>query len=83
LRGTHVSWAPPFPFLEHAWLPLVRRAGAQIALELVASGFYPAGGGEVVMTVSPASSFAPIHLGESGVLARLELEAVVAGPTSR
>jgi RNA 3'-terminal phosphate cyclase (ATP) len=77
--GTHVSWAPPFPFLEQAWLPLVRRAGAQLALELVGSGFYPAGGGEVVMTVSPSSSFAPLHLGDTSVLRRLELRAIVAG----
>jgi RNA 3'-terminal phosphate cyclase (ATP) len=77
--GTHALWAPPFPFLEHAWLPLVRRAGAQLGLELLAAGFYPAGGGEVVMTASPSERLTPIHLGESGVLSTLQLRAVVSG----
>jgi RNA 3'-terminal phosphate cyclase (ATP) len=57
----------------------MRRAGARLELELVASGFYPAGGGEVVMTVTPSEVSAPLHLAESGVLARLELRAIVGG----
>lgn len=78
--GTHALWAPPYPFLEAAWLPLVRRAGADIALELVTPGFYPAGGGEVVMTVSSAERpLSPLHLGESGVLGTLRLRAIVSG----
>lgn len=78
--GTHAKWAPPFPFLVEAWLPLVRRAGANLSLELRSAGFYPAGGGEVVMKVEPTPEHAwkPLHLGESsGVLAKLELRAVV------
>lgn len=79
--GTHAKWAPPFPFLQEAWLPLVRRAGANIALEMKSPGFYPAGGGEVVMTVLPlVAGWRPLHLGESsGLLGKLELHAVVSG----
>jgi RNA 3'-terminal phosphate cyclase (ATP) len=60
--GTHALWAPTFPFLAEAWLPLVRAAGAELTLALSQTGFYPAGGGEVVMTTSPSGSLAPIHL---------------------
>ncbi|MBX3248110.1 MAG: RNA 3'-terminal phosphate cyclase [Myxococcales bacterium] len=76
--GTHARWAPIVPFLERAWLPLVRRMGADIALELRRPGFYPAGGGEVVMHVSPAaSSLAPLHLPcPAGALA-VEIDAIV------
>ncbi len=76
--GTHALWAPPYPFLEQAWLPLVRRAGAQLGVELVTAGFYPAGGGEVVMTASPAPMLMPLHLGETGVIGTLALRAIVA-----
>lgn len=79
--GTHAKWAPPFPFLQEAWLPLVRRVGADISLELKNYGFYPAGGGEVVMTVSPfrdSETWKPLHLGESsGIIGKLELRAIV------
>lgn len=77
--GTHTLWAPPFPFLAGAWLPLVRRAGAEIDLELRATGFYPAGGGEVVMTTTPKARLLPLHLGEPTTTAPLELHAIVAG----
>jgi RNA 3'-terminal phosphate cyclase (ATP) len=78
--GTHVPWSPPYPFLAEAWLPLARRAGARLGLELLASGFYPAGGGEVVLTATPSGALVPLHLGDaSGALAPLELHAIVAG----
>jgi RNA 3'-terminal phosphate cyclase (ATP) len=77
--GTHALWAPPFPFLAEAWLPLVRRAGAKLDLELRGCGFHPAGGGEVVMTASPSGGLAPLHLGPSSVLSTLELRAIVSG----
>lgn len=77
--GTHASQAPPYPFLEQAWLPLVRRMGAQIELELVSSGFYPAGGGEVVMNVSPSTPLLPLHLGDPVLLSTMRLRAIVSG----
>jgi RNA 3'-terminal phosphate cyclase (ATP) len=75
--GTHAAWAPIYPFLEAAWLPLVQRAGAKIGLELVGSGFYPAGGGEVLMTTEPSETLSPLHLGDASVLAPLALHGIV------
>ena len=77
--GTHVLWAPPYPFLEHAWLPLVRRANAHVDLVLTSSGFHPAGGGEVVMNVEPTDGWKPLHLGPTGVVGTLHLKAIVSG----
>src|SRR5262245_64635982 len=41
--GTHNPWAPPFDFLEKAFLPLVNRMGPHVEVELERHGFYPAG----------------------------------------
>ncbi|HEY6880219.1 MAG TPA: RNA 3'-terminal phosphate cyclase [Polyangiales bacterium] len=71
--GTHALWAPIHPFLERAWVP---RVGAPLSLELVQPGFYPAGGGEVVMTVSP-SVLAPLHVAASSGQHELMAHAVV------
>lgn len=43
--GTHNPSSPPFDFVERAFLPLLRRMGAEIEIELVRPGFHPAGGG--------------------------------------
>ena len=76
--GTHALWAPPFPFLAEAWLPLVRRAGANLDLDLRSPGFYPAGGGEVVMSTAGGATLAPLHLDEQRAVGLLELRAIVA-----
>lgn len=77
--GTHASQAPPYPFLEQAWLPLVRRMGARITLDLVTSGFYPAGGGEVRAQVRPIEALRPLELDSRGELVAARAMAVVAG----
>jgi RNA 3'-terminal phosphate cyclase (ATP) len=77
--GTHARWAPIYPFLEAAWLPLMQRAGAELALTLHKTGFYPAGGGEVVMTTSPSGALRPLTLEASRQPLDVKLEAVVAG----
>ncbi|HSR42227.1 MAG TPA: RNA 3'-terminal phosphate cyclase [Longimicrobiales bacterium] len=51
--GTHNPFAPPFEFLERAFLPLVERTGPRIAADLERPGFYPAGGGRFRARVEP------------------------------
>ncbi|MEZ6093519.1 MAG: RNA 3'-terminal phosphate cyclase [Pirellulaceae bacterium] len=52
--GTHNPLAPPFEFLEKAFVPLVNRLGPHVEINLEQHGFYPAGGGRIVAKVSPA-----------------------------
>lgn len=59
--GTHNPAAPPFEFIQHAWLPLVRRMGAQVELVLLNYGFVPGGGGLVEATIRP-SILKPLEL---------------------
>lgn len=51
--GTHVPFAPPWEFFAETYLPQLRRMGAEVEAELVAPGFYPAGGGEIRLRVKP------------------------------
>jgi RNA 3'-terminal phosphate cyclase (ATP) len=75
--GTHALWAPIYPFLEQAWLPRLREAGAELALELVQAGFYPAGGGELIMRCEPSRLHA-LHLAPARGPLELTLTAIVA-----
>jgi RNA 3'-terminal phosphate cyclase (ATP) len=73
--GTHTRWAPPFPFLAEAWLPLVQRMGVDLSLELRGAGFYPAGGGKVVMTVGAGEGgLKPLYLDSPGQPPSLEVD---------
>jgi RNA 3'-terminal phosphate cyclase (ATP) len=43
--GTHVRWSPPYHYLSHVYLPLVRRIGLEAQVSLDTWGWYPASGG--------------------------------------
>jgi RNA 3'-terminal phosphate cyclase (ATP) len=71
--GTHNPGAPPFEFLARTFVPLLRRMGAQVEVTLARHGFYPAGGGQLEVTVEPCSALQPLALldrGETRVCAR-------------
>jgi RNA 3'-terminal phosphate cyclase (ATP) len=77
--GTHNPLAPPFDFLEQAYLPLVERMGPRVSLNLKRHGFYPRGGGSFCSTVQPVRKLAPLVLDERGELRRIRARALVAG----
>lgn len=64
--GTHNPFAPPFDFLAQTFLPLVERMGPRVAATLVRPGFYPAGGGELLVSITPAARLQPFDLLERG-----------------
>lgn len=65
--GTHNPMAPPFHFLDRSYAPLMRKLGAKVELTLRRMGFYPAGGGEIEVTIWPAEDkLQPFDLTERG-----------------
>lgn len=63
--GTHNPAAPPFEFIERAWLPLLHRMGARMEIRLVRHGFAPAGGGLIEVRIWP-SALLPLHVDQRG-----------------
>ena len=51
--GTDVRAAPPLDYLRFVLLPLLARMGANVELTLLRRGYYPRGGGEVMVVVRP------------------------------
>ncbi len=64
--GTHNQWAPPFDFLQQAYLPLINRMGPQVTATLVRHGFYPAGGGQIIVDIEPVPALRGLHLQQRG-----------------
>lgn len=66
--GTHNPFAPPFDFLARAYLPLIGRMGPRVNIQLERTGFYPAGGGRIMIEIEPVSQLEPFELMERGKL---------------
>jgi RNA 3'-terminal phosphate cyclase (ATP) len=60
--GTHNPFAPPFPFIERAFLPLLRRIGFDVEAVLERPGFYPNGGGRCHVAIRPAKDLKALRL---------------------
>ena len=60
--GTHNPLAPPFDFLARTFLPVFNRFGPAVEATLVRAGFYPAGGGQIDVTVVPAARLCPVEV---------------------
>ncbi len=55
LGGTHVPWSPPFHYLAWVFLPAVQQMGLAGTAEIRRWGFYPRGGGEIHLRLTPVS----------------------------
>jgi RNA 3'-terminal phosphate cyclase (ATP) len=77
--GTHNVAAPPFDFLERAFLPLITRTGAKVEATLDRWGSYPAGGGQCSFRVAPAARLALLMLLDRGAVRRRRARALVSG----
>jgi len=77
--GTHNPMSPPFHFLQRAFVPLLEKMGAKVELQLNRFGFYPAGGGEISMTVAAGKPLQPLHLKKRGARINAYAESFFAG----
>jgi RNA 3'-terminal phosphate cyclase (ATP) len=75
--GTHNPHAPPFEFIERAFLPLVNRTGPTVSIALERYGFYPPGGGRLRVSIEPAREFRRLDLGERGLILSRRARALV------
>lgn len=76
--GTHAMAAPPFEFLQKTLLPVLERMGPKISITLERHGFYPRGGGRIVVDIDPAP-LRPIECVTRGAFKVGKVEALVAG----
>lgn len=49
--GTHVPWSPSFHYFSEVYLKMLASMGVQAVAELLAWGWYPAGGGEIRVAI--------------------------------
>jgi len=54
--GTDVKWSPSWDYFSQVFLRLVSKMGINVSAELIRRGYYPEGGGEAILKISPTTS---------------------------
>ena len=81
--GTHNMASPPYDFLAECFLPALSAIGHDVYTEIKSWGFYPAGGGEIVVHVTPSAELHELTLVERGPEQWRAIEAVVSNLSGR
>jgi RNA 3'-terminal phosphate cyclase (ATP) len=69
--GTHVSWSPPFHYVQQVLFPTLARMGIRAEAQLKQWGWYPVGGGEISVTIHGGAQIKGITLDRRGKLRRI------------
>ncbi|EGO21677.1 hypothetical protein SERLADRAFT_440921 [Serpula lacrymans var. lacrymans S7.9] len=79
--GTNATQAPQVDYIQHVFLPFMRKKmGLDVSLKINTRGYFPKGGGNVYCSISPMSGPLPaISLLERGAVTAIRGEARVGG----
>lgn len=75
--GTHNPMCPPFGFISTVFLPLLRRMGAEVEATLEKPGFYPKGGGRILLEVKPIKEFRRLDLQSRGKITGMKARSIL------
>jgi len=81
--GMHNPYAPPFDFLEKAFLPCLRKMGAAVACALHRPGYYPAGGGKFSVAIGASAQLLPIEINKRGESVKRCAKAIISQLSER
>lgn len=70
--GTHNPLAPSFEFINHAFLPVLKKMGVECKISIKRYGFFPVGAGHVEIEINPCPKLAPIKIEQRGKLKKIE-----------
>ncbi|XP_036377742.1 RNA 3'-terminal phosphate cyclase [Megalops cyprinoides] len=77
--GTNAEMAPQIDYTMKVFKPIVEKFGVHFDCDLRMRGYYPKGGGEVVVKANPVKELSPISMTERGNITKIYGRAFVAG----
>lgn len=77
--GTNADFAPQVEYYNDVFLPTLKKFGASVKCDVARKGYFPKGGGQVTLQVSPAKELSPVNLTDFGDVTRVTVQASVAG----
>jgi RNA 3'-terminal phosphate cyclase (ATP) len=70
--GTHVPHSPCVDYLRQQWLHFLKKIGFDAEIQTLKAGFYPRGGGEILVKINPSNPQHPLRINDRGKLIQVE-----------
>ena len=71
--GTNVLWSPTTDYFRHVFCNFLDRMGISIKVDVKKHGFYPRGGGKILVRVHPNKKLKQLNLVERGNFERIDI----------
>jgi len=72
IGGTHVTHSPCVDYLKQQWLSFLKKIGFDAEIQTFKAGFYPRGGGEILIKITPKSPQHPLQIESRGNLIQVK-----------
>lgn len=76
IGGTETKWAPPIQYIKNVTFPLLNRMGANLEVDIIKHGYYPKGGGRVIVRSKPTEKLNSFSCLERGSIKGINVESV-------
>lgn len=77
--GTNAEMAPQIDYTTEVFRPVMEKFGATFDFDLLRRGYFPKGGGEVIVNVNPSDQLTPLNLTDRGKITKIYGWSFVAG----
>ncbi|EMP33191.1 RNA 3'-terminal phosphate cyclase [Chelonia mydas] len=77
--GTNAEMAPQIDYTVLVFKPIIEKFNLTFDCDIKRRGYYPQGGGEVIVRMTPVKQLSPINLTERGTVTKIHGRAFVAG----
>lgn len=77
--GTNAEMAPQIDYTVKVFKPIAEKFGVNFDCDIKMRGYFPKGGGEVVVAVNPVKELLPVVMTERGTITKIYGRAYVAG----
>ena len=75
--GTHAPWSPCFHYLRDVFLPVLKKMGGDVSIEIDFWGWYPRGGGRIRASIYKTHGLRALNLSRRGRLRNLHILSAV------
>jgi len=76
IGGTETKWSPTIQYIKYVAYPLLSKLGVSLDLDIVKHGYYPKGGGKVIVTSRPVEKLNPFISLDRGDIQNIHVHSI-------